>query len=150
MVISRLQLSKIEKNFNLIQEFLAEARTLALLSKEDFLSEKRNAAAAESYLRRSLEAVFDIGRHILAKSYGFKELEYKKIAVGLGEKGVVDKEYSKTLMKMAGYRNRMVHLYNEISPAEIYDILTSHLSDIDRFVLEITKFIESYRIAAND
>ncbi len=34
----------------------------------NILSDRRNPAAAESYLRRSLEAIFDIGRHILAKS----------------------------------------------------------------------------------
>lgn len=145
MVISRLHIDKIEKNLSLIQEFLAELKGLSMLPEEEFLSDKRNPAAAESYLRRSLEAIFDVSRHILAKSYGFKELEYKKIATELREKGIVDREYSRTLMKMAGYRNRMVHLYHEISPMEIYDILKGNLSDIERFVSEIASFIEKYR-----
>lgn len=145
MVISRLHIDKIEKNLFIIQEFLLELKKLLLVPEDEFLSDKRNPAAAESYMRRSLEAVFDIGRHILAKSYGIKELEYKKIAVELGEKGVVDKEYSRTLMKMAGYRNRMVHLYHEVGPKEIYDILKNYLSDIERFVSEIAGFIERYK-----
>ena len=132
MVISNLHIDKIEKNLSVIQEFLEELRKLSILKDGDFLSDRRNSAAAESYLRRSLEAVFDTGRHILAKTYGFKELEYKKIALELGEKGIVDKEYSRTLVKMAGYRNRMVHLYHEVSPEEIYSILKEHLSDIER------------------
>lgn len=105
MVISRLHLDKMEKNLSLIQEFITELKGLVKISKDEFLLDKRNSAAAESYLRRSLEAIFDIGRHILSKSYGFKELEYKKIALELGEKGVIEKEYAKTLLKMAGYRN---------------------------------------------
>ncbi|MEW6739251.1 MAG: type VII toxin-antitoxin system HepT family RNase toxin [Nitrospirota bacterium] len=145
MVISRLQTDKIEKNLSLIQEFLIELKRLSLMTEDEFLSDRRNPAAAESYLRRSLEAVFDIGRHILAKSYGFKDLEYKNIAIELGEKGVINNEYSKNLIKMAGYRNRMVHLYHEISSEEIYQILKGHLSDIEKFIVEIVGFIERYK-----
>lgn len=145
MVIARLNLNKIEKNLSLIQEFLIELKKLASISVEEFLSDKRNPASAESYLRRCLEAVFDIGRHILAKTYGFKELEYKDIARELGEKEIVEKDYAKTLIKMAGYRNRMVHLYHEITSEEIYHILKEHLSDIERFISEIARFLEKYK-----
>jgi len=147
MVISKLHIDKIERNLSLIQGFLSELKELSVKAENDFLSDKRNPAAAESYLRRSLESVFDIGRHILAKSYGFKELEYKKIALELGERGVVDKEYARVLLKMAGYRNRMVHLYQEVTPKEIYDLLRNNLSDIERFIPEISAFIENYKEA---
>src|SRR3990172_9952062 len=63
------------------------------------------------YLRKSLEAVFDIGRHILAKTYGFREIEYKAIARELGNRGVISEGLSEVLIQMAGYRNRMVHFY---------------------------------------
>jgi len=145
MVISKLSIDRIEKNLSLIQEFLIELKKLSLMPMEEFLSDKRNPAAAESYLRRSLEAIFDVSRHILAKSYGFKDIEYKKLALELGEKGIVEKEYSRTLVKMAGYRNRLVHLYHEIDSHEIFDILKNHLPDIERFISEMVGFIESYK-----
>jgi len=145
MVISRLNIGKIEKGISLIQEFLIGLRELSEMSPEEFLSDKRNPSSAESYLRRSLEAIFDIGRHILSKTYGLKELEYKDIARQLGEKGIIDKEYSKTLLKMAGYRNRIVHLYYEIPPEEIYNIIKNNLSDIEKFISEIASFVESYK-----
>lgn len=145
MVISRLHVSKIERNLSLIQEFLAELKNLSRLEKEEFLTDKRNSAASESYLRRSLEAVFDTARHILAKTYGLKELEYKKLATELGERGIVSSEYAGTLVRMAGYQNRMVHLYHEISSVEMHDILRNHLADIDRFVFEIGRFLEEYK-----
>jgi len=129
----------------LIQEFLLELRKLAGLSPEEFLSDSRNPASVETYLRRSLEAIFDTGRYILAKAYGFKDLEYKAIALQLGEKGLVDREYSRTLIKMAGYRNRMVHLYHEVSREEIYEIIKRDLPDIERFVNEASGFIEDYK-----
>ncbi|RMG00139.1 MAG: DUF86 domain-containing protein [Nitrospirae bacterium] len=144
MVISRLNLNKIQKDISLIQGYLSELREFEGMTESEFLSEKKNAAACESYLRRTLECVFDISRHILAKTYGYKELEYKGIARTLGEKGVVSEDFSNILVKMAGYRNRMVHLYREISDAELYQILQNNLTDIDRFIKEIALFLEKY------
>jgi uncharacterized protein YutE (UPF0331/DUF86 family) len=146
MVISRLQIDKIEKNISLIQEFLSHLKNLSEIPEKEFLSSTTNSdAAAESYLRRSLEVIFDTGRYILSKIYGFKDIEYKKIALELGKKKIVSINYSETLIKMAGYRNRMVHLYYEVSPKEIYDILKYHLTDIEQFIEEIANFIKKYQ-----
>lgn len=46
---------------------LAEIRALPLESRAIFFEDSRNIWAAESCLRRALEALFDLGRHILAK-----------------------------------------------------------------------------------
>jgi len=115
------------------------------MSEQEFFLEKKNPPFVESYLRRSLEAVFDIGRHILAKTSGFKEIEYKTIAKELGSKGVLTKELSDVLITMAGYRNRMVHFYREVTPQELYQIAKDNLKDIERFTREIALFIKSYQ-----
>jgi uncharacterized protein YutE (UPF0331/DUF86 family) len=114
------------------------------MGKDAFLSDKKNPPFVESYLRRGLEAVFDIGRHILAKTYGFKEIEYKVIAKELGARGVITKELSEILYVMAGYRNRMVHFYREITPEELYQIVVNNLKDFDTFITEIAAFIRAY------
>jgi len=48
----------------------------------------------------------------------------------------------KKLMEMAGYRNRIVHFYHEITNEELYAILQNDLKDIEQFVSEIGKFIK--------
>jgi uncharacterized protein YutE (UPF0331/DUF86 family) len=58
---------------------------------------------------------------------------------------VVSKGYAETLIKMAGYRNRMVHFYKEISPEELYIILIKELQDIERFLKEMEIFIHKYK-----
>jgi uncharacterized protein YutE (UPF0331/DUF86 family) len=114
------------------------------MPKEEFLADQRNPPFLESYLRRALEAVFDIGRHILAKTAGFKEIEYKAIAKHLGEKGIITRELSDILYVMAGYRNRMVHFYKEVTPEELYYIVVNRLGDTDQFNREIVAFIRAY------
>jgi len=63
-------------------------RSLPLNSLEDFGEDPRTPAAAESYLRRCLEALLDLGRHILAKGFGRAAAEYKVIADELKAVGV--------------------------------------------------------------
>lgn len=145
MVISKLNFNKIQENLNLIGEFLEKLKRLLKLTKDEFLSDERNPAATESFLRRCIEAIFDVGRHILSKSFSFKSLEYKEVAKELGEKGIVSEEYSQTLIKMAGYRNRMVHFYKEILAQELYDILQTELKDIEKFLKEIEAFLRKYK-----
>ena len=60
---------------------------------------------------------------MLSKSFAFKSLEYKEVAQTLGEKKVISKDFCEVLIKMAGYRNRMVHFYKDIMAQELYDIL---------------------------
>lgn len=98
MVISKLNLNKIQENLNLICKFFEKLKGLSRLSEDDFLGDERNPAATESFLRRYIEAIFYIGRHILSKSFSFKSLEYKEVAKELGEKGIVSKEYSEILL----------------------------------------------------
>jgi len=149
MVISKLNLNRIEENLNLIGGFLEKLKKLSKLPMDEFLADERNPAAAESFLRRCIETIFDIGRHILAKSFAFKPLEYKEIARELGEKGIVSEEYSKVLVKMAGYRNRMAHFYKEITYEELYNILQNDLKDIEQFLVEIDVFLKKYKEQCN-
>jgi len=144
MVISRLNIPRVRENLSLIGSFLEKLGRLAKVSKIEFLADERNTAAAESFLRRSIEAMFDISRHILSKTHEFKCLEYKDVAQALGEKKIVSSAYAETLVKMAGYRNRMVHYYKEIKPDELYDILQKDLGDVEKFLVEIEKFLKNY------
>src|SRR4030043_1980 len=120
MVISSLNIGRILELLRYLESCAQELRPFSTMTKEDFLSDRKNPPFVESYLRRSLEAVFDIGRHILAKTPGFKEIEYKVIAKELGERGVITKELSDVLYVMAGYRNRMVHFYKEVTQGEVF------------------------------
>jgi uncharacterized protein YutE (UPF0331/DUF86 family) len=91
-----------------ISEMVDALHDLHLEDKSVFL-DRHKVAAAESYLRRSLEALFDIGRHILAKRFAYPATEYREIAKGLLEKKVLEAKEAELMREMAGYRNRMVH-----------------------------------------
>ncbi len=144
MVISNLNIKLIEDRLGFINKAIAKLKELSPLNEDDFL--KGDAPAiAESYLRRSLEAIFDIGRHIVAKTAGKAIVEYKEIAQTLANLGIITKEHVRNLRLMAGYRNRLVHFYHEITEKELFSILKNNLTDIEEYVKEIKTFIDEYR-----
>lgn len=115
-----------------VRQMVDAIRRLPLSSYADFAADTRNAAAGESYLRRAIEALFDLGRHILAKGFAKAPAEYKEIATGLVTEGILSEQDGRKLKEMAGYRNRMVHFYDEIGQDELYHILCDHLFDVEK------------------
>ena len=115
-----------------VDKMVAEIRSLPFTTYDEFMKDKRNVWATESCLRRALEALFDIGRHILAKAFGKGVSEYKEIASELGQFGVLHNEDVELLRTLGGYRNRLVHFYHEVSAQEMFDICKDELDDLLR------------------
>jgi uncharacterized protein YutE (UPF0331/DUF86 family) len=131
MTSGKVNLNIVSQRSAWIKEMIEALQDLPIHNRQKFLSNKHTIAAAESYLRRALESLFDIGRHILARRFGAPVTEYKEIAQSLFERKILQKNEADTLRQMAGYRNRMVHFYHEISPEELQEICAHHLDDIE-------------------
>ena len=136
----RVALAKLE----IVEKMLAAIASLPLSGLDTFVRDPRMVAAGESYLRRSLEALLDLGRHILAKAFGRPVSEYGEIGDALGVEGVLSQEDAELLRRMAGYRNRLVHLYHEVDDTELYRILTQHLADIARVAGSLRSWLNDH------
>lgn len=127
-----------------IEEMLHGLRRLPAGSLIEFLSDSRNPAAAESYLRRALEALLDLGRHLLAKGFGKPIVEYAAIPDSLREVEVIPPDLEPTFRKMAKYRNRMVHFYDEVTQEELHRILSEHLGDFEDLLGAINQWLDQH------
>ncbi len=127
----RIRSNVVTERVSWIREMTASIQTLPLERYKDFVSDSRNIAAAESYLRRSIEALLDLGRHILAKGFAVAVTEYKEIGSTLTKEKVLTDDQGALLRQIAGYRNRMVHFYHEITHKELYLLCTQNLQDIE-------------------
>lgn len=128
----------------LIHRLLDGIATLPLDDLREFQRDPRMVAAAESYLRRALEALLDIARHVLARAFGRGATEYAEVARQLGDVGVVSPGQTERLVLMARCRNRLVHLYDEVTEAELYDVLTWHLADVPDIVDAVTAWMAAH------
>ena len=127
-----------------IRKMLSAIQQVPLDNYDHFLSDGRNVAAAESCLRRALEALMDLGRHMLAKGFGMVAAEYREIPRQLQKAGVLSIELAARMGKLAGYRNRMVHFYHEVSDKELYEICTLHIHDVETIVEALREWIAEH------
>ena len=128
-----------------INKMIKEIESLPLNDYETFTKDKGNIWSAESCLRSSLEALMDLGRHIIAKGFGRGVSEYKEIASAMEKERVLNAKDSAIFKTMAGYRNSMIHFYHEISDKELFEICSSHLSDITYISGVIKKWINDHQ-----
>lgn len=128
----RLSEKVVSERSEWVREMLERIRALPLESLDAFTADRRNVDAAESCLRRALEALLDLGRHVLAKGFGDAPAEYKAVAARLGERAILSDEVCALFIRMAGYRNRLVHFYDRVSDTELFEICTERLVDVER------------------
>ncbi len=121
-----------------VSRCLDDLRELPATTLKDFLADRRNAPAADSLLRHAIEALFDTARHLLAKAYGLGQLEYRQVAETSAAKGIVtDSELAARFEKIAGFRNRLIHYYEEVTPEELYGIIRNDLGDLEALAAEL-------------
>ena len=115
----------------LVEQSLEDLWSLPHADIDEFTSDRRNILAADTALRRGLEALFDIARHLLAKGHGVGSLEYREVAQRAGDHGLVgDPSLATRFVEMAGYRNRLTHHYDEVTPEELFAVVSENLGDL--------------------
>jgi hypothetical protein len=72
---SQVRAAIIADRVSWVRRMLEGLRSLPSDNMDAFLSDPRTVAAAESYVRRGLEALLDLGRHLLAKGFGRRWLQ---------------------------------------------------------------------------
>jgi len=127
-----LDISKIKNLISEIEENVLVLKEFSSMTAEEFKADKKNYGLCEHHLRRALEGVLTIGTHILSR-LPVKTKDYQEIILSLGKLGIIPKDFAENNKQLASYRNRMVHIYWEISQGEIYKITKEHLGDIEKF-----------------
>jgi len=127
-----------------VQRMTDEIRSLPLGSLDEFTADRRNIGAAESCLRRAIEALLDLGRHLLGKAFGVAVTEYKQIADELARAQVLTPKSARQLRILAGYRNRMVHFYHAVTDQELYAICSREIGDVWAVRNAFKSWIESH------
>lgn len=140
-----LDKEKLSQRLMDVAQAIAELEKYRQMSIGDFMTDKNNFPLASYWLRLGLEAILTIATHILSRlPANSKKKDYTQTLLSLGDYGVIVKDFSQRIRGMAGYRNRLVHLYWEIKPEELLPIIQENLDDFDEFARQIKLFIEKY------
>jgi uncharacterized protein YutE (UPF0331/DUF86 family) len=143
--VLRMRISYIEDSLRSLERFKG-------VPFNEFHSNPDNFRITFYDLHRALEAIMDIGSHILSRIPGARPSSYKDIPRLLERHKIIPNDFATNqLTKMAGYRNRMVHFYGEITEQEIYNIIQEELQDFYAFCSYIDGILrtpETFGLAA--
>lgn len=122
---------------------VAELDQLAATPQADFVTNAHTVALASYYLQRAIEDILGIGTHLLARlPTPVTVEEYRDVVPELARAGIVSTAFATRNAKLGSYRNRLVHHYLDVTPEEIYRILTEHRTDLVAFGRSIRAVLE--------
>lgn len=135
--------NRINAKIIFINERLSALRELASLDENEFKQDKRNIGSACYWLQTAVEAMIDIAQHIAVKEELIKSTDISSADFfeELAAAGIISKENMRKYRMMIKFRNRIVHLYQQVSEDEVIKILKEDLKDFETFLKEIANFI---------
>lgn len=122
----------IRRRLRLLEGYLKKLKRLRDQTKMDvFLSDDDLQDIVERNLQLAIEAILDIGQHIIASSGWEPVEEYADVFTLLHQHGVLSDALFSRVRGMAGFRNLLVHEYATVDHAQVFEILRDHLEDLE-------------------
>lgn len=81
--------------------------------------------------------------HIIAKNNYRTPEDYADTFRVMGEEKIFNADFVTSLISMAKFRNRLVHIYWNVDDETLYGILNADLDDLERFLEELGKFLNT-------
>lgn len=111
------------------------------ISWEVYKTDMRSRRFVERSLHIMVEAVIDVGQHIISDEKLREPTSYRDTFAVLAENKIINIENLKIYEKMAAFRNLIVHYYERIDDEVVFGIFQRNLKDFDLFVDEIIQFL---------
>lgn len=125
----------------LILRDLEALAQLAVADRAAYLASRTDETLAERYLERMIGRMIDINYHMLTESGHAPPADYYASFVRLADLGVCDREFAVRVAACAGLRNRIVHEYDEIDPAKVFEALQTAITDVPIYLDRVTAFL---------
>lgn len=137
-----LQVSRINQKLRQLHEYISHVTRYRSESKSEYTGPTTVELASERAIEKACECALDIGNMLIAnlglKSPGM----YSYIPVILARAEIISKDLEERMIKMAGFRNRLVHEYASLKPERIYKIVHEDIDDLVEFARQIAEFVE--------
>ena len=131
----------VRKRLNKLDEYLVILNRLKKYSFDAFIGDPEHYGSTERFLHLAIEAINDIGNHIVADDALGTVNWYSDIPAILRENNVISEELKDKWIRMIGFRNTLVHEYIEIDRQIVYDVLQNSLPDIESFKRIFAKYL---------
>jgi uncharacterized protein YutE (UPF0331/DUF86 family) len=141
--VSEVNLDRLRELAGHLRDAVRQLRDLGQGSRESFLADPRRVNSAKYLLIVASEAALDICNHLAVRRGARSPTDYADCMTILREIGILDEELTVRLVRMARFRNLLVHLYAKVNDGEVHRLIQEDLGDFDRYLASIGHYLSA-------
>lgn len=134
-----LDKEKIRQKLHFMRVKLRELKRFQDMEIDEFKADVINEDAALRMLQVSIEAMLDICAHIASREGWGVPKTYADLISTAARQELIPHGMEDTYKKMVAFRNRIVHLYDDVNTEEILNIINEHLDDFTPFISSVVE-----------
>ena len=136
-------LALLQKKLALVETCVADLRRLA--RPERMGLDVREERFVEHTLQIAIQAALDVASHIVSDQRLGEPRSNRELFLSLGRGGWIPAALAPRLAEMAGFRNVLVHGYDDVDLTIVADVVATRLVDLDEFVAAIRHALDPPR-----
>ncbi len=140
-IMPKIDKEIIQRKIKSLQDDLVELKNYKDMGLEDYLKNREAQLIVERLLEKVTSRLIDINYHILKEEYEVMPEDYYTSFIDMGKNKVITEEFAKEIAKAAGLRNALAHEYDDIDQKQIYEAITSALTQIPQYLQAVLRFI---------
>jgi len=131
----------VRKKLAVIETALAQLRTLAV--PERLESDIKEQRFVEHTLQVAIQAALDVASHLVSDERLGEPRTSRELFDLLERAGRLPADLASSLRRMTGFKNVLVHGYDDVDLAVVRDMLEHRLPDLERFVAVVREALRS-------
>jgi len=135
----------IKSKLRYLREYLGDLHEYEAISLTAYRKNKKDQRFVERTLQLACECCLDIASHIISRQGMREPRDNKDLFLVLFEGNIISEPIYTAMVKMAKFRNIIVHDYARIDPEVVIGILRKNIDDIKGFSREIIRHLDSVR-----
>lgn len=137
-----VEAATVRRLLEIIEQRLSRLEEAAGTPLERYLEDDDLQDVVERNLEVCIQACIDLGLHVLADLPRPLPETYRGVFSSLAQEGVLSGGLASRLVRMAGFRNILVHGYTDLIEERVHSVL-AELDDIRDFVAELVHYLEA-------
>jgi len=131
--------AKLDQKISNLRQYVGVLKDLARGPCQAFLDNQDKVGNAKYHFVIAIECCIDIANHVISsENYRFPNDNADSFVV-LIENDILASDLEDSFRAMAGFRNRLVHLYWDIDDRRVYEYLQESLPDLENFAQAIAQ-----------
>lgn len=125
-----------------LDKVLQELNQYTSLTEPEIRANLSQRWIIERGLIAAASLILDIADHILVGQFGAHTATYEESLLGLSDKKVISEALYQNLKGLGGFRNILIHLYQEIDPLQVWESYQKGMTVFPQFAQEILTWLE--------